>query len=62
MIDQFSLQRIHVHVVKFLDSLLQTPHVEIVEPALPKPGQRIVATRKDQPQLPGRASPASQAA
>ena len=35
MIDQFSFQRIHVHVVKLFDPLLQTPHVEIIEAALP---------------------------
>jgi hypothetical protein len=51
MIDQFSFQRVHVHVVKFFDSLLQTPYIEIVETALPKARQRIVATCKDQIQL-----------
>src|SRR5258708_37813576 len=44
VIDQFSFQRVHVHVVKFFDSLLQTPHVEIAEPPLPKTRQRILAT------------------
>jgi hypothetical protein len=51
--DQFSFQRIHVHVVKFLDSLLQTPNIEIVEAALPKARQRIVPTSKVQVQLSG---------
>ena len=35
VIDQSSLQRIHVHVVKLLDSLLQAPDVEVVKPSLP---------------------------
>jgi hypothetical protein len=34
MIDQFSFQRIHVHVVKFIDSLLQTPDIKIIEAPL----------------------------
>ena len=42
MIDQFSFQRVHVHVVKFFDPLLQTPNIEIVEAALPEARQRIV--------------------
>ena len=63
MIDQFSFQRIHMHVVKFFDFLLQTPHIEIVEAALPKARHRIVATWKDQIQLSGGRSPlAAQAA
>jgi hypothetical protein len=63
VIDSFSFQRIHVHIVKFFDSLLQTLHVEIIEAALPKARQRIVATCKDQIQLSGGRSPlATQAA
>src|ERR1700680_4717928 len=63
MIDQFSFQRIHVHVVEFFDPLLQTPYVEIIEAALPKARQRIVATGKVQIQLSGDGAPlAAQAA
>ena len=29
MFHQFPFQRVHVHVVKFFASLLQTPHIEI---------------------------------
>ena len=47
MIDQFSFERIHVHVVELFDSLLQTPNVEIVEAALPEAWQRIVATGEE---------------
>lgn len=54
MIDQFSFERIHVHVVKFFDSLLQTPNIEIVEAALPESRQRIVAICKYQTKLSGR--------
>jgi len=36
VIDQFSFQRIHMHVVKFFDPPLQTPHVEVVESPLPE--------------------------
>jgi hypothetical protein len=48
MMDQFSLERIHVHVVQFLDELGLTPHVEIIKAVLPKPGQRFgrIAERK----------------
>jgi len=42
MSDQFSLQRIHVHVVKLFNSFLQTPDVEIVETALPETVVRSV--------------------
>jgi len=52
-----------VHVVEFFDSLFQTPHVKVVKSALPKARQRIVATGKDQIQLPcGRSPLATQAA
>src|ERR1700691_4282078 len=54
MIDQLPFQRIHVHVMKFFDSLPQTPHVEIVEAALPEAAKRIVAARKWQTKLSGR--------
>ena len=57
VIDQLSVQRIHVHVVKFFDPLLQTPHVEIIEASLPKARQRLVATCKHQMQLSGGRSP-----
>jgi hypothetical protein len=53
MIDQFSLQRVHVHVVQLLDSLFQTPHVEVVELTLPEARQRIVAAGEGQTQLRG---------
>jgi len=63
MIDQFSFQRIHVHVVKLFDSLLQTPHIEIVEAPLPRARRRIVAVCKVQIQLSGDRPPlATQAA
>ena len=52
-----------MHVVEFFDSLFQTPHVKVVKPPLPKARQRIVATGKDQIQLPcGRSPLATQAA
>jgi hypothetical protein len=51
MIDQFSFQRIHVHVVEFFKSLLQTPDIEVVKPPLPKPRLRIFAPFKAQIQL-----------
>jgi hypothetical protein len=51
VIDQFPFQRIHMHVVKFFDSLLQTPHVEIIETPLPKTRQRIATACKGQIQL-----------
>jgi hypothetical protein len=51
--NQAALQRIHVHVLELFDFLLQTPHVEIIEAALPKARQRIVATCKGQMQLSG---------
>jgi hypothetical protein len=53
MIDQFSFQRVHVHVVELLDSLLQTPDVEVVKPPLPKPRLRILSNIKAQIQLSG---------
>jgi hypothetical protein len=63
MIDQFSFQRIHLHVLELFDSLLQTPHVKVVKPPLPKSRQRIVATCKGQIQLSrGRSPLAAQAA
>jgi hypothetical protein len=63
MIDQFSFQRIHVHVLELFDFLLQAPHVEVVKPALPEARQRIVTACKDQIQLSGGRSPlAAQAA
>ncbi len=51
MIDQFSFQWIHVHVVELFGSLFQTPHVEIVESALPEARQRILAICKAQIEL-----------
>ena len=54
MIDQFSFERIHVHVVKFFGSLLQTPDIKIVEASLPEAAERIVSTRKCQTRLSGR--------
>jgi hypothetical protein len=53
VIDQFSLQRIHVHVVELFHSLFQTPHVEVVKAALPETRQRIGAVCKGQFQLCG---------
>jgi hypothetical protein len=38
MSGQFSLQRIHVHVMDLFEFLFQTPHVEIIEAALPETG------------------------
>lgn len=57
VIDQFSFQRVHMHVVEFFNSLLQTPHVKVVKPPLPKARQQIVAACKDQIQLSGGRSP-----
>jgi hypothetical protein len=54
MIDQFSFQRVHVHVMKFFHSFLQTPNIEIVEAALPEARQRIIAVCKCQTELPVR--------
>jgi hypothetical protein len=49
--------------VELFDSLLQTPHVKVVKPPLPKSRQRIVATCKGHIQLSCRRSPlATQAA
>ena len=63
MIGQFSFQRIHVQVVELFDSLLQTPHVKVVKPPLPKSRERIVATGEEQTQLrSGRSPLAAQAA
>jgi hypothetical protein len=63
VIDQFSLQRVHVHVVEFFYSLIQTPHIKVVKPALPKTGQRIAAVGEEQtPLCGGRSLLAAQAA
>ena len=63
VIDQSSLQRIHVHVVKLLDSLLQAPDVEVVKPSLPHSRLRRLAAFKVQIQLSsGRSLLAAQAA
>ena len=43
-----------MHVVKFLDSLLQTPDIEIVETSLPETAERIIADRECQTGLPGK--------
>jgi len=43
-----------MHVVKFFDSLFQAPNIEIVEAALPKARQRIVALCKCESKLSGR--------
>ena len=51
MADQTALHRIHVHVVELFNSLLQTPYIEVVEAALPEPGQKIFAAFKGQFQL-----------
>ncbi len=37
VIDQFSLQRIHVHVVELFNPLLEAPHVKVIKSPLPKP-------------------------
>ena len=39
-----ALHRIRVHVVQFLDELLLTPEVEIVEPGLPELRQGVIRT------------------
>jgi hypothetical protein len=36
LLDQSSLQRIPVHVSQFLDALFLSPHIEIIEAALPE--------------------------
>ena len=53
MIDPFPFQRIQVHVAELFDSLLQTPHIEILETALPEARERVVARCKYQIQLCG---------
>ena len=51
MSHQFSLERIHVHILEFFDELLLTPHIEIVEPRLPELGQGVIGTLETKPQL-----------
>ena len=53
MTGQFPFQRIHVHVVKLFDSLLQPLHVEIMEATLPETRQRVLGVRKIQLELCG---------
>jgi len=53
MCDQFPFQRIHMHVVEFLDELRLTPHVEIVEARLPEMGQGIVGVPERKSELLG---------
>jgi hypothetical protein len=56
MSDQFSLQGIHVHILKLLDELLLTPQVEIVKARLPELGQGMIQTLEAKLELPcGRA-------
>jgi hypothetical protein len=52
MIDPFPLQRIHMHVVEFFASFLQTPDIKIVEASLPEAAEHVVV-RKWQTKLPG---------
>ena len=40
-----------MHILKFLDELPLTPHVEIVEARLPELRQRMIATRETKTQL-----------
>ena len=42
-----------MHVVELFDSLLQAPHGEVIEAALPETRERFVATGKGQVQLSG---------
>ena len=51
MIDQFPFERIHVHVVQFFNSLLQTPNIKIVEAPLPETAKLILAAREGQTKL-----------
>ena len=51
MSDQFPLQGIHVHILKFLDELLLAPYIEIVEAWLPELGQGMVGTLETKPEL-----------
>jgi hypothetical protein len=51
MIDQFSFQRIHVHVVEFFDSLFQTPNVKVIESALPELARQGVFLAEAQGEL-----------
>lgn len=63
MVDQFSFQRVHMHVVQLFDSLLQAPYIEIIKAALPEARPRIVVTGEDQIQSRSGGSPlAAQAA
>lgn len=52
MAHQFSFERVHVHIMELLDSLLQAPHIKVIEPSLPEARQRGVALLKIQRQLP----------
>jgi len=51
MINQFSFQRIHVHIVKLFNPFLQAPDIEVVKSSLPKPTLRIFGAFKAQIQL-----------
>jgi hypothetical protein len=51
MSHQFSLNGIHVHILKRLDELGLTPNVEIVEAGLPELGQRAVQFGKRKREL-----------
>jgi hypothetical protein len=42
MRNELPLDRVHVHVMQFLDELALTPQIEIVEPRLPELRQEIV--------------------
>jgi hypothetical protein len=57
--DQATFQGIHVHVLELFDFLLQTPHVEVVEAALPEARRRIRSVIESKFQLPRRGSPFS---
>jgi hypothetical protein len=51
MNNQFSFHRIRMHILQFLPNLLPAPHIEVIEPPLPKRRQGR-GLRKRQRQLP----------
>ena len=51
MSDEFPLQGIHVHILEFLDILLLTPDIEIVEARLPELGQGMIGTLETKSEL-----------
>ena len=53
MVHQFSHDRIFVHIDELFPQLLFTPHIEVIEPPLPKGARFLRLTRERKPQLSG---------